>query len=90
MPDELDPLLLRRFAQSRAPLADARFVAQVEARLPAYSLRDRLLTALLAALQAGLTGVFTGIAAPLRLRNAGIVALAALGFAVWSIVQSSL
>lgn len=89
MPDELDPLLLRRFAESRVPLAGARFVAQVGAQLPAYTLRH-VLMALLVSLQAGVTGVYTGIAAPLKLRNAGIVAIAVCGFAVWSIFQGSL
>ena len=33
MPDELDPLLLRWFAQTRQPLIDAQFTAQVIAQL---------------------------------------------------------
>ena len=93
MPDELDPLLLRRFAESRAPLTDAHFVAAVGARLPARSLRHRWVATLGGTLQAALVGVAIGIAAPLRLRNAGVVALGALatlGMLAFSIWQSSL
>jgi len=93
MPDELDTLLLRRFAESRVPVHDAQFVAQVVARLHARSWRHGLLAAFGGALQAALTGIFIGIVAPLRLRNAGVVALgvlATLGMAIFSICQSSL
>jgi hypothetical protein len=82
MPDEPDALLLRRFAESRRPLMDARFVAEVSARLPAYSVRH--------ALGAGLSAVLFGIVRPLRLRHAGIVALGALGMVVFSVVMSAL
>ena len=93
MPDELDTLLLRRFAESRAPLAPAQFVAAVSARLPARPLRRRWVAALGGTLQAALVGVAIGIAAPLRLRNAAVVALGALatlGMMAFSIWQSSL
>jgi hypothetical protein len=90
MPDEPDALLLRRFAESRRPLADAQFVAQLEARPPAYSLRRSLASALTGALRGVFTGVSFGLVAPLRLRNAGVVALAALGVCLWSILQGFL
>lgn len=90
MSDELDPLLLRAFAQAQRPLADAEFVARVAAQL-----RPR---AGLPALAQALTGVTTvvlralaiGVAAPLCLPYAGLVALATLGVAVWTLLNSSL
>jgi hypothetical protein len=90
MPDELDALLQRRFAESRQPLIDARFVAAVSARLPAYSLRRGLGAALAAVVGAIVTGLSFGILAPLRLRHAGLAAIAGLGIAVWGILRSSL
>jgi hypothetical protein len=93
MPDELDIMLLRRFAESRLPLHDAQFVAQVGARLPARSWRHGLPAAFGGALQAALIGLSIGIVAPLRLRNAGVVAigaLATLGMVACGIFQSSL
>jgi hypothetical protein len=90
MHDELDALLQRRFAESRQPLTDARFVAAVSARLPAYTLRRALAAALGAVVGAIGVGLTFGIIAPLRLRNAAVVAVAALGIAAWSIFGSSL
>ena len=46
MSDEPDALLMRRFAESRRPLQDARFVAAVGARLPRYPLGRALGAAL--------------------------------------------
>ena len=90
MQDERDPLLLREFARSQRPLADAQFVAQVTERLQAFS-AGRLIAAVLAgALRAVATGFSFGIVAPLRMRYAGLVALAALGLALWTFVSSSL
>lgn len=90
MSDEPDALVLRRFAESYRPLADARFVAEVSARLPAYSVGRVLRTGLGAVLTAMFAGLSFGIVRPLRLRNAGFVALAALGVCLWSILQGSL
>ena len=45
--------------------------------------------ALSGAVRAIFTGFSFGIVAPLRRRNAGLVALAALGMAVWTILKSS-
>ena len=90
MQDERDLELLRHFAGSVRPLADAQFVARVSERLPAYSGR-RLLTAALTGAGFGVgSGVSFGIVAPLRLRRAGLVALAAIGIAIWTLVRSSL
>ena len=90
MPDDQDALLLREFARSERPLADAQFVAQVTGGLEVFSAR-RLLAAVVAApLRAILTGLAFGVVAPLRMRHAGLVALGALGLALWSILNSSL
>ena len=90
MLDERDAWLLREFAQSQRPLADAQFVAQVRERLHVYSAGRLLGVALSGALRAVFTGLSFGIVAPLKMRHAGLVVLAALGIALWSIVKSSL
>jgi hypothetical protein len=89
MQDERDALLLHEFAQSQRPLADAQFVAQVRERLHSFSARRLVGVALAGALRAVFTGLSFGIVAPLRMRHAGLVALAALGVALWTIVKSS-
>lgn len=84
MSDELDPRLLRWFAASHRPLADAQFVARVTAQLSAASGRGVAET-VRGALRALGAGLATGIAAPLRLRYAGLMALA-LAATVWSLL----
>jgi hypothetical protein len=79
MSDEPDAWLLRRFAESYQPLSDARFVAEVGARLPTYPVRRALRAAAGAVLGALVTGLTFGIVRPLRARHAGLVALGALG-----------
>lgn len=90
MLDERDALLVREFTQSQRPLADAQFVAQVIERLPFYSLQRLLGVAASGVVKAVFTAFSFGVAAPLKMRHAGPVGLAALGFALWSIVKSSL
>jgi hypothetical protein len=89
MPDERDAVLLREFAGSQRPLADAQFVTQVRERLHVFSARRLLGVALGGVLGALFTGLSFGIVAPLRMRHAGLVALAALGVALWTILGSS-
>jgi hypothetical protein len=89
MQDERDALLLREFARSQRPLADAQFVRQVRERLQVFSGRRLLAVALSGVIRAVFTGLSFGIVAPLRMRHAGLVALAALGFALWAIVKGS-
>lgn len=84
MPDELDAKLLRRFAEAREPLADLPFVAQVTARLPAASGPGLQLRALRSVPGTILRGLITGITAPLRLRYAGLTAVAAAVVALWA------
>jgi len=90
MLDERDALLLREFAQSQRPLADAQFVAQVTEQLHVCSARRLLSVALSGMLRAIFTGLSFGIVAPLRMRHAGLVALAALGLVLWAALQSYL
>ena len=90
MQDERDALLLREFARSRRPLADAQFVRQVRDRLPVFSARRLLAVALSGMIRAVFTGLSFGIVAPLRMRHAGLVALAALGLALCTLVGRSL
>jgi hypothetical protein len=88
MPDELDPLLLRWFAQTRQPLIDAQFTAQVIAQLQ-HTRRLRLsLSAARDITATILAAVTTGIRAPLRLRHAGLLAIAAAAVTLWTAVQS--
>jgi len=89
MPDERDALLLREFARSERPLADAQFVAQVTERLQVFSARRLLAVVVAGSLRAIFTGLTFGVVAPLRMRHAGLVALAAVGIAIWSILSSS-
>ena len=77
MPDELDARLLRWFAQSHQPLADAQFAARVTAQL-----RGRGSARLRVQIPRALPGIvlrslLVGVRAPLRLRHAGLLALAA-------------
>jgi len=89
MQDERDALLLREFARSQRPLADAQFVRQVRERLQVFSASRLLAVALSGMIRAVFTGLSFGIVAPLRMRHAGLVALAALGLALWTIVRGS-
>ena len=84
MPDELDAQLLRRFAETRQPLADLRFVTQVTARLPTAAGPGVHLRALRSVPGTILGGLITGITAPLRLRYAGLAAVAAAAVALWA------
>lgn len=85
MPDELDAQLLRRFADSYQPLVDAQFVAQVVARMPPASGPRLLHPGALRSVPGTIVGaLLTGIAAPLRLRHAGLMALAAAAVTAWA------
>lgn len=90
MRDELDGQLLRRFAASQRPLADAQFVAQVMRQLHTRSGLDTFARALHGAVRAILNGVAVGIASPLRLRYVGLLALAAAAVTLGSALLTSL
>jgi hypothetical protein len=88
MPDELDTQLLRWFGESRQPLIDAQFVARVTAHLQgARSARVRFSSGR-SVIVTILSGLAMGIAAPLRLRHAGLMILAAAGVTLWTALQS--
>jgi hypothetical protein len=88
MRDELDPLLLRAFAECEPPLPDADFLARVSAQLHGRPALPDLARALPAALAAALHGVAAGVTVPLRLRYAGVVALAAALVTFWSLLAA--
>lgn len=87
MLDELDPLLLRAFAQSERNLSDAQFVARIAAQL---NPRRGLGQTLLGIMAGGFRGLATGITAPLRLRYAPLLALTAAAVTLGSALLSSL
>ena len=90
MLDDRDALLVREFAKSQRPLADAQFVAQLRERLPPYSGHRLLGVVLAGVVRAISTGLSFGLIAPLRMRHAGLAALAALGIVLWNLVSRSL
>jgi hypothetical protein len=88
MPDELDTQLLRWFGESRQPLVDAQFVARVTAHLQGTrSARIRFSSAR-SVIATILSSLVTGIAAPLRLRHAGLLAIAATAITLWTALHS--
>jgi hypothetical protein len=89
MSDEHDALLLHEFARSQRPLADAQFVAQVRERLPVFCMRRLLGVVIGGALLAISAGLAFGVVAPLRMRNAGLVVLGALGVTLWTLLGGS-
>lgn len=89
MQDELDPQLLRSFAESQRPLADAQFVACVSAQLHAGASLRGLAAGLRAVVRATFSGLLIGIVAPLRLKYAGLVALAGAAVTVWTLLQGA-
>jgi len=82
MSEEPDPQLLRWFAESRAALDDAHFTEQVIGRI--NRARGPLFRAGIArsVAAASLSGIFMGLAAPLRLRLRRAALLALVGAAV--------
>jgi hypothetical protein len=88
MPDELDTQLLRWFGDSRQPLVDAQFVARVTAQLPGTRGARARFSSARSVIATILSGVVTGIAAPLRLRHAGLMTLAAAVVTLWTALQS--
>ena len=75
MSDELDTQLLRWFEESRQPLVDAQFVARVTAQLQGSRGPRVRFSAPGSIIATILSGLGTGIAAPLRLRHAGLQSL---------------
>ena len=88
MSDPLDAQLLRCFSVSHRPLEDAQFVARVISELEAASGRGWSERVRGAVRTLG-NGLAAGIAAPLRLRYAGLGVLAVAAVTLWSMLQSS-
>lgn len=86
MSDELDPVLLRAFAYAERPFADPAFVARVAAQLRPHASLRGVAEALISAVDTTLRGLAAGLAAPLRMRYAGVVAIASMLIAVWSLI----
>ncbi|MGP8035622.1 MAG: hypothetical protein ACLPQ6_15950 [Steroidobacteraceae bacterium] len=89
MSDELYPQVLRAFAHSEQPLPDAEFVARVVAQLRPRGSVAGIARALPAAMAVILRALATGLTTPLRLRYAGLVALAAALVTVWSLLAAA-
>jgi hypothetical protein len=88
MPDELDTQLLRWFGESRQPLIDAQFVARVTALLQGTRGARARFSGARSVIATILSGLATGIAAPLRLRHAGLMTLAAVVVTLWTALQN--
>lgn len=85
MPDELNGQLLRLFADGQRPLADVQFVAEISERL-GHSSAGGVLDTLRAGFGTAFRGMLTGVTAPLRLRHAGLVALAGAALSLWAVL----
>jgi hypothetical protein len=88
MSDQPDAQLLRCFAASYRPLADTQFVARILSELEGGRRRGWSETLRSAARALG-SGLANGIAAPLRLRYAGLVVVIAAAAALWSMLQGA-
>jgi hypothetical protein len=89
MPDEPDPQLLRWFAESRVALDHAQFMERVIGQLHRAGGPRRGLAATRSIVASILSGFATGLAAPLRLRHAGLLALVAAALTLWAAVAGA-
>ena len=85
MSDELNGQLLRLFADSQRPLADAQFVAQLSERL-GHTSAGSVLGTLRAAFALAFRGMLSGVRAPLRLRYAALMGLAGAALSLWAVL----
>jgi hypothetical protein len=84
MPDDLDPQLLRAFAQASSALPEEPFVGKVTARVqPAGSLRLGA-AGLYSLLGTVLTTLASGILLPLRMRQTRLMTLGAAAVTLWA------
>ena len=79
---------MQAFARSARPFPDAEFVARIAAQLRPHGSLAGFAWALSGSMAVVLDALGTGLAAPLRLRYAGIVAFAAASLAVWSLLAA--
>jgi hypothetical protein len=84
MPDDLDPQLLRAFAQAESTLPEEPFVSEVRRRVqPAGGLR--LGNAGLYSLLGTVLGAVTsGVLLPLRMRQTRLMTIGAAAFTIWA------
>lgn len=88
LPDDLDTELLRRFAENQAALDDEPFTERIIGELRGVAYARFGLRTLRSIAAAILSGFATGIAAPLRLRGAGVLALLAAVVTLWTGLQA--
>ena len=84
MPDDLDPQLLRAFAQADSALPEEPFVSQISARLrPAggFSLGGAGLSSVIGSV---LGSVIGAILLPLRMRQTRLLTLGAAAMSLWA------
>ena len=72
----------------RGQLVDAQFVARVAAQLQGPRGARARFSGARSVIATILSGLITGIAAPLRLRHAGLMTLAAAAITLWTALQS--
>jgi hypothetical protein len=83
MPDDLDPQLLRAFAQADSPLPEEPFVGEVARRLrPAGGLHLQA-AGLYALLATVLGAVASGLLLPLRMRQTRLMTVGAAAVTLW-------
>jgi hypothetical protein len=84
MPDDLDPQLLRAFAQADRALPEEPFVSRVTARVqPAGGLRLGA-AGLYSLLATVLTTLASGVLLPLRMRQTRLMTLGAAAVTLWA------
>ena len=84
MADELDPKLLRAFAQAEGTLAAEPFVSQVTARLQAGGGLRFGAAGLVSVIGGVLGSVASGILLPLRMRQTRLMTLGAAAVTIWA------
>jgi hypothetical protein len=91
MSDELDPELLRLFAEASQPLRHAEFHARVIERLHQHYGWSSLARAVSSSSRAALSGLGVGIAAPFRLRSGhiGLLAVSGVALLIWATLQGA-
>jgi hypothetical protein len=84
MPDDLDPQLLRAFAQADSTLPGEPFVSEVARRMqPAGGLRLGA-AGLYSLLGTVLGAVTSGLLLPLRMRQTRLMTIGAAAFTIWA------
>ena len=89
MSDDLDPNLMRLFAQANETLPGLEFQARVNARLHRSARWLDLTRSVGSVIHAALSGIALGITAPFKLRSGyvGLMAASAAVFSIWMSLQ---